>query len=820
MNAPGNMAGFGPNGFTVPTPANAAQAPQQVPPAPNPPEGAQTQPGPLADSGSSAGAPPGPPIYPLTNAQFLESLFWDIESGQFAMVTHFKDYANPNWKSKAIEPDACPEYPDENSYFCPSSFNGKSRKMENFAALHLLVVDDVSGNVPPPTYAIETSAGKFQLGYKLDEPLTNKVRADQLHHALHAKQYCDKNGNNSVRWVRLPVGMNTKPGRNNFQHVLHVWNPNLTYTVEQLVSGLGLDAALPVEPMPAASKLKGAPAPGQTWELPPQTMGEGTRSAPQQVLDELWAALTYIPVSGYEVWALCGLGFYELGDVGYRLWVRWSQEWPDFKLAEAQRKWKTDFKNSRSNYEIVFHEAKKHGWDPSKPALHNGAGIGAGSGGAVPPFVPKDDDSEYILAQPVLNPAALYGVLSGIARAGCENTEAVPASVAITALCRFSATIGRSAFVNIGDQIRYLVINNLVVGPTAKGRKGTSAELPDRIFRAMECEYNCMPVQTVTSLSTGEGLINLIRDPYTPPNSENEIPGIADKRLYVDISEFAGIGAQLQRPGQTLSVVVRDAYDGRNLDSPSKTSPVRATEPHIVIIAGVPGIELVKIYSSTEIANGFGNRFMMTHSVRHQLVSLPKRTPDEVVSYYAKHIQGAVKLAELVGEVMLSSEAEVYWDQLYHYIENRANPPVVENLLARQSTYARVLAALLALINCERVVERRHLDCAMYWLEYWRDTALYIFSTASQAEAAELAKDADAEVLRALVELGGLQRPVSHTDLTKKLTNNYQKKEPTKETIRLSIDRLQRASPARVRVIREDSGHGRPKTCYMALKIK
>ncbi|GHC31236.1 hypothetical protein GCM10007291_35100 [Gemmobacter nanjingensis] len=123
----------------------------------------------------------------------------------------------------------------------------------------------------------------------------------------------------------------------------------------------------------------------------------------------------------------------------------------------------------------------------------------------------------------------------------------------------------------------------LIVGPTAKGRKGTSSEMPNRLFEAVErnlCPYGLLPLEKLTALSTGEGLIQKVRDPYswTTGDKEHNDPGVLDKRLLCDISEFAGVLAQGRREGATLSTVLRDAFDGVMLTTPSATAFRRASD--------------------------------------------------------------------------------------------------------------------------------------------------------------------------------------------------------------------------------------------------
>ena len=83
-----------------------------------------------------------------------------------------------------------------------------------------------------------------------------------------------------------------------------------------------------------------------------------------------------------------------------------------------------------------------------------------------------------------------------------------------------------------------------------------------------------------SGLSSGEGLINEVRDPVVKEGDDGpEIvdAGVDDKRLMVVEAEFAGALTVMHRPGNILSRVVRDAWDGRHLAVLTKNKPTCAT---------------------------------------------------------------------------------------------------------------------------------------------------------------------------------------------------------------------------------------------------
>jgi len=64
-------------------------------------------------------------------------------------------------------------------------------------------------------------------------------------------------------------------------------------------------------------------------------------------------------------------------------------------------------------------------------------------------------------------------------------------------------------------------------------------------------------------------------------------PGVADKRLLVQQSEFFGALQAMKRQGNNLSPTMRDAFDKGHLNSMVKNSPAKATDAHITIVGNI-----------------------------------------------------------------------------------------------------------------------------------------------------------------------------------------------------------------------------------------
>lgn len=94
-----------------------------------------------------------------------------------------------------------------------------------------------------PTWLLKTSEKSYQAGYKLGQPIEKVMLANEISNAIADAGFAnlDQSGNNAVRYVRLPVGYNNKPeyGKT-FQCALTQWNPEITYSVEQICEAIGI----------------------------------------------------------------------------------------------------------------------------------------------------------------------------------------------------------------------------------------------------------------------------------------------------------------------------------------------------------------------------------------------------------------------------------------------------------------------------------------------------------------------------------------------------------------------------------------------------
>ena len=197
----------------------------------------------------------------MQNSDFLAEVYGEFAGGTYGWVCTFR--ADPGnapadvWSGRAYkglpaQAAVIDKADRENAYFCTSILRATDdgeivRRKDAFVRLAVLVLDDVQlDDVQGYSYAIQTSPGKFQVGVLLDcdDPDTcNRQLIDRVMSALAARgRSNDASGNACVRYVRLPVGSNTKPRvAGTWQVQLEAWRPAVRWSLEDACAAVGIE---------------------------------------------------------------------------------------------------------------------------------------------------------------------------------------------------------------------------------------------------------------------------------------------------------------------------------------------------------------------------------------------------------------------------------------------------------------------------------------------------------------------------------------------------------------------------------------------------
>src|SRR5262249_11447781 len=125
---------------------------------------------------------------------------------------------------------------------------------------------------------------------------------------------------------------------------------------------------------------------------------------------------------------------------------------------------------------------------------------------------------------------AFHGLAGDVVRVIEPHTEADSVALLVQFLIAFGNVIGRGAHFTVEGTIHALNLFVVLVGETAKARKGTAWDWIKRLFSKTDEAWSA---RIMSGLSSGEGLIYTVRDP-----GQND-EGVSDKRLLVLQPEFA-----------------------------------------------------------------------------------------------------------------------------------------------------------------------------------------------------------------------------------------------------------------------------------------
>lgn len=330
--------------------------------------------------------------------------------------------------------------------------------------------------------------------------------------------------------------------------------------------------------------------------------------------------------------------------------------------------------------------------------------------------------------------AMFYGVLGEIVTSVDPYTEACKAAVLIHLLAGCGAMIGRGPHMVAGFAQHPPSVWGLVAGGTTIGAKGT-ADATARAFLSA-ADQGFMTKRVLPALSTGEGLIHLVRDAEEDGDDE----GAPDKRLLVILPEFRSVMAQARRESNTLSATLRLAWDAPDvLSVPTRNKPYRATGAVIVMIAHVtPGEFRAKI-DPGEIVGGSLNRYLIIASRSSKDLPSEPEYPDADRQIYGKRLREAIQAARELGErrIYMTDDARKLWVSAYSELKNplRARSEDEEGIVAAVVTRARPhvmrVALTYALLDHSTEVDEPHLTAALALWRYSLDSALWLFRAVS-----------------------------------------------------------------------------------------
>jgi hypothetical protein len=337
---------------------------------------------------------------------------------------------------------------------------------------------------------------------------------------------------------------------------------------------------------------------------------------------------------------------------------------------------------------------------------------------------------------PALDPKALYGLAGRIVETVDRYTEAAPVATLAHVLVALGNLIGPGPHMRAGHDRHPLRLNAALVGRTSKGRKGTAWGPPRYMLSQVDPAWKQNRIKT--GLSSGEGLIYHVRDARAeqqPVKEKGRVVdyetvtvdvGEEDKRLLVLESELATVLRRMGGEGNSLSGVIREAWDSGELSTLTKNSPLRATGAHISIVGHITEEELRRYLTETERANGFANRFLWLLVQRARVLPEGEPVPEAQLAPLVESLRSVVRQAQDLGELHRDPETKALWAAVYPKL-SEGEPGLLGAVLSRAESQVLRLSALYAVLDGSGLVGVPHLQAALALWDYAEASARRIF---------------------------------------------------------------------------------------------
>jgi hypothetical protein len=304
------------------------------------------------------------------------------------------------------------------------------------------------------------------------------------------------------------------------------------------------------------------------------------------------------------------------------------------------------------------------------------------------------------------------------------HSESDPAALLFQFLVAVGNLAGRGPHFAAEGDLHSLNEYLVVMGKTAKGRKGSSWGRVRQVLAKAD------PVwaggRILGGLSSGEGLIYAVRDPQEDDEGAVTDPGVPDKRLLAFEAEFAQVLKQVERQGNTLSPVLRAAWETGTLRTLTKNSPTVATGAHVSVV-GHGTIEEVRRYlSTTEIANGFGNRHLWVCARRSKVLPEGGNLEERQLQELSDGLAAVLDEAQHIGKMERDGAARAIWREVYGEL-SEGKPGLAGCLLARGEAHVMRLACIYAVLDTSRAVREPHLLAALACWDYVEASVRHVF---------------------------------------------------------------------------------------------
>jgi hypothetical protein len=315
-------------------------------------------------------------------------------------------------------------------------------------------------------------------------------------------------------------------------------------------------------------------------------------------------------------------------------------------------------------------------------------------------------------ALPVLDPQALIGLPGEIVTGIDPFTEAASVAVLLNLLVSFGVAAGDSSHCEVQNDLHPARLYAILVGSTSQSRKGLSWSSVKRLWELAERDW--LKTQVENGLSTGEGLIARLDESK-------------QKNVLILEEEYGRVLTVAHRPENTLSAVLRNAWDRGTLSVMTRNNRLRSDGNHVGLIGHITAEELTSLMGGVSMANGFGNRHLFALVQRSKLLPDGARPPEKMMQEFAKNLKKALFFARQRRVVNRDDEARELWHDVYGKLGDTTNR-VLDALTSRADPQVVRLSLAYSLLDRSTVITLKHLEAAIALWGYCRESVHSIFA--------------------------------------------------------------------------------------------
>ena len=307
-----------------------------------------------------------------------------------------------------------------------------------------------------------------------------------------------------------------------------------------------------------------------------------------------------------------------------------------------------------------------------------------------------------------------------------KGTEIDPHATLFSLLTVAGGVIGPSVYLYIGETRHYCRLYTVLVGKSSRGRKGSSAGPINSVFDELLMDFGS--IKTSGPLSSGEGLLWRIRDESGEVDKDGNStdPGVDDKRLIVQDGEFAAALRAMKRETNTLSAILRSAWDDGNISPLTKTKPVKVSNGHIVFVSHITSDELSACLSETDALNGFANRILWVCTQRQGSVPFPPRISSAARGEIIEILRNTLEVASRTSEMTMHDDERAVYARAYPIL-TQDRPGLFGAATSRAEALVMRLSMILALIEGSPIIRTLDLIRALDVWRYAEESARFIF---------------------------------------------------------------------------------------------